>query len=74
MPKVLLINQVQMFKCVYCNGLVMQGIQKVKCANCGTMFMSETNTNLCPACAEQSHSHKDEGSSMMSGCGCGHSH
>ena len=50
----------------------MKGVQKIKCANCGTMFMSETLTNTCPACSELSHGHgSHEG---VSGCGCGHSH
>jgi uncharacterized Zn finger protein (UPF0148 family) len=54
----------------------MQGVQKVKCASCGTMFMSETGTTTCPSCSEQAHSHRedDNGSSSMTGCGCGHSH
>jgi rubrerythrin len=54
----------------------MQGVQKVKCASCGTMFMSETGSNTCPSCSEQSHKHyEEEGSGgMSSGCGCGHSH
>jgi rubrerythrin len=49
----------------------MQGVQKVKCASCGTMFMSEIETDTCPSCSEQSHSHHEYGSSM-GGCGCGH--
>jgi rubrerythrin len=52
----------------------MQGVQKVKCASCGTMFMSETGTNTCPSCSEQSHSHREHENSSMGGCGCGHGH
>ncbi|WP_415280866.1 hypothetical protein [Candidatus Nitrososphaera sp. FF02] len=48
----------------------MQGIQKAKCASCGVMFMSESESRLCPSCAEKGHGH-DHG---MGGCGCGHSH
>jgi hypothetical protein len=51
----------------------MQGVQKLKCATCGTMFMSEIDTDTCPSCSEQSHSHREYGSSSsMGGCGCGH--
>jgi rubrerythrin len=52
----------------------MQGVQKVKCTSCGTMFMSEGATTTCPTCSEQSHSHREDDSSGMTGCGCGHSH
>ena len=44
----------------------MQGLQKIKCASCGTMFMSETETQTCPSCSEQSHSHQEHGTG---GCG-----
>jgi rubrerythrin len=51
----------------------MQGVQKLKCATCGTMFMSEIDTDTCPSCSEQSHSHREYGSdSSMGSCGCGH--
>jgi rubrerythrin len=46
-------------------------VQKIKCANCGTMFMSETPTNTCPACSEGHGQGSHEG---VGGCGCGHSH
>jgi Zn finger protein HypA/HybF involved in hydrogenase expression len=50
----------------------MQGVQKTKCVNCGTMFISETSTNICPSCSEPGHGQgSHEG---ISGCGCGHSH
>ena len=50
----------------------MQGVQKIRCANCGTMFMSETTTNICPSCSELGHGQgSHEGNN---GCGCGHSH
>jgi Zn finger protein HypA/HybF involved in hydrogenase expression len=50
----------------------MQGVQKIRCANCGTMFMSETTTNICPSCSELGHGQgSHEGNS---GCGCGHNH
>ena len=53
----------------------MQGVQKLKCTNCGTMFMSETDTTMCPSCSGQSHEHHEhESNSMMGGCGCGHGH
>jgi rubrerythrin len=53
----------------------MQGVQKTKCTSCGTMFMSESGTNTCPSCSEQSHTHREhENSNSMGGCGCGHSH
>ena len=49
-----------------------KGVQKIKCANCGTMFMSETSTNTCPACSELGHGHGSN--EVAGGCGCGHSH
>jgi hypothetical protein len=37
--------------------------------------MSESNTSLCPTCAEQSQGQNaHEGSNVGGGCGCGHGH
>jgi hypothetical protein len=61
---------------LWMDGLIqfeMQGVQKLKCATYGTMFMSEIDTDTCPSCSEQSHSHREYGSgSSMGGCGCGY--